>query len=176
MPGAIFITVGTTEFDQLIEAIDNLEFLVVLRDKGFTKLTIQLGRGTYEPSCLLNEASRLGIELDVFRFKPTLDEDMSTADLIVSHCGAGSILEAVKNRKLLVVVVNETLQDNHQTDLADAMTAAGCCYSTSPQHIVRTLREAPVAAQGGTASLQFPINNSIGFCKAITSMFDFVKL
>ena len=45
---------------------------------------------------------------------------MKRADMIISHCGAGSVLEAISLRKFLIVVVNSTLQGNHQTELADA--------------------------------------------------------
>lgn len=30
-----------------------------------------------------------------YRFKPTLHEDMASADVIVSHAGAGSVMEAL---------------------------------------------------------------------------------
>jgi hypothetical protein len=38
------VTVGTTKFDKLIEAIDCADFERVLLDKGFTSLRIQLGK------------------------------------------------------------------------------------------------------------------------------------
>jgi UDP-N-acetylglucosamine transferase subunit ALG13 len=33
---------------------------------------------------------------------------------VVSHAGAGSVFEALGGRRPLLVVVNETLMDNHQ--------------------------------------------------------------
>jgi len=35
---------------------------------------------------------------------------MNKSSLIISHCGAGSILEALEMEKPLIVVVNDTLQ------------------------------------------------------------------
>jgi len=39
---------------------------------------------------------------------------MKKAQLVVSHAGSGSVFEALKLRKQLVVVVNDALMDNHQ--------------------------------------------------------------
>lgn len=36
-----------------------------------------------------------GISCDSYRYKPTLQDDMKRADLIISHAGAGSIMEAL---------------------------------------------------------------------------------
>lgn len=35
------------------------------------------------------------IKCDWYRFKPTLQEDMARADMIISHAGAGSVMEAL---------------------------------------------------------------------------------
>ena len=72
-----------------------------------------------------------GIFCEYYRFKPSLKDDMEGASIIVSHGGAGSIMEALRLKKPLVVVVNEDLMDNHQTELAEAIEDAGslrCSY------------------------------------------------
>ncbi|CAO3567607.1 unnamed protein product [Mortierella alpina] len=46
---------------------------------------------------------------------------MEKADLIISHAGSGSILEALRLKKKLIVVVNEDLMDNHQQELGSAL-------------------------------------------------------
>jgi UDP-N-acetylglucosamine transferase subunit ALG13 len=46
---------------------------------------------------------------------------MRGADLVISHAGAGSVLEALHAHKSLLVVVNDSLMDNHQTELAHKM-------------------------------------------------------
>jgi beta-1,4-N-acetylglucosaminyltransferase len=58
----------------------------------------------------------------VYRFKPTLAADFESSSLVVSHAGAGSVFEALRAKKPLLVVVNPILADNHQTELADALS------------------------------------------------------
>lgn len=36
-----------------------------------------------------------GMSCDSYRYKPTLQDDMKRADLVISHAGAGSIMEAL---------------------------------------------------------------------------------
>lgn len=173
--GNLFVTVGTTEFDELVKAIDTIEFAREVAKK-FNRLTIQMGRGTYEPKVLKSEIT--GLSVEVYRFKPTLDDDMKTADLIISHCGAGSILEAVSYGKQLIVVVNNTLQGNHQTELSDAMSVAGYCVSTVPENLLAELeayneRPRQVALKQHKNSI--PITNPGHFQKAISDMFDFAS-
>ena len=43
----VLVTVGTTKFDQLIRAIDDVELLHVLHKNGYRRLTVQHGQGDY---------------------------------------------------------------------------------------------------------------------------------
>ena len=128
----VFLTVGTTEFDELLKSIDNEMFVKSLNLLSCKIFTLQMGRGVYIPSILPTELKKIGIEYELYRFKPTLDFDMKTANLIISHCGAGSILEALSLEKSLIVVVNDTLQGNHQIELAVELSKQNYCISTSP--------------------------------------------
>jgi beta-1,4-N-acetylglucosaminyltransferase len=132
----VFLTVGTTSFDSLIQAVDTDAFLRAIADCGCEELVLQIGRGAYVPNFLNPEqCKKHGVKLfDFFRFKPTLAEDFSSADLIISHCGAGSVLEAVSLRKVLIVVINNSLQENHQEELASAMVARNYCLQASVKH------------------------------------------
>ena len=47
--------------------------------------------------------------------------------------GSGSILEAVSLGKPLVVVINEALMGNHQTELAEQMSSMGALLHTAHQ-------------------------------------------
>lgn len=46
--------------------------------------------------------------------------------------------------KPLVVVVNECLMDNHQTELADALRSEEYLLSCCPEQLIQTLRQVPV--------------------------------
>lgn len=169
----IFVTVGTTDFDQLIRTIDTKEFVEYLQEIHCCRLVIQYGRGVYEPLHARSLCEKAAIYCEAYRFKPTLDVDMQQADLIISHCGAGSILEAVKYKKRLVVVVNESLQDNHQTELADAMRDMGYCLSTTPAQLLSVLPALQSQARNTIGADSIPINDPSIFSKVVFDMFDF---
>eukprot|EP00605_Chrysophyceae_sp_TOSAG23-4_P000625 GSChrysophyteH1.ASY1.ANO1.704.1 assembled CDS len=136
-----FLTVGTTSFDPLIRAIDCADFLNVAVECGCESLVIQVGRGEYLPVYLSETVcAQRGVKFTCFRFKPTLCDEMEAADLIISHGGAGSILEAMTLKKLLVVVVNNSLQENHQVELADAMSSRNYCLQALPENIMDVIR------------------------------------
>ncbi|CAI5652462.1 UDP-N-acetylglucosamine transferase subunit ALG13 homolog [Oreochromis niloticus] len=110
----VFVTVGTTSFDELIESITSSEATQALKARGYEHLVLQVGRGSVFPAA----DSCPHIRLEAFRFKNSIAEDISQADLVISHAGAGSCLEALGAGKSLLVVVNDKLMDNHQLELA----------------------------------------------------------
>ena len=81
----IFVTVGTTKFEDLILKIDSIEFLLTARNLGCTHLVIQVGNGQYKPSAILKNAE--GIHVEYYRFKVDYIKDVEKADLIISHAG-----------------------------------------------------------------------------------------
>uniref|UniRef100_A0A8D0EF75 UDP-N-acetylglucosamine transferase subunit ALG13 n=1 Tax=Strix occidentalis caurina TaxID=311401 RepID=A0A8D0EF75_STROC len=121
---SVFVTVGTTSFDDLIATVCSPAALEVSR--GYGKLVLQVGRGALEPA--LSGSSALAVE--AFRFKDSLAEDLWRADLVISHAGAGSCLETLEKGKPLIVVTNEKLMNNHQLELAKQLNRDGhvlCC-------------------------------------------------
>ena len=155
-PRTIFVTVGTTLFDELIENILNEKFLSAACSHGYSKLIVQYGKGstrmpkedegrqrkgetddgTYSGVLKIDSSNSLFWE--AYRFKPSLNQDMTSADLIISHAGAGSIMEGMEQCrkrilkkdpgewiKRLVVVINAGLMDNHQSELAEALERRG---------------------------------------------------
>ncbi|XP_023814836.1 putative bifunctional UDP-N-acetylglucosamine transferase and deubiquitinase ALG13 [Oryzias latipes] len=110
----VFVTVGTTRFDELIETVTCSEAAKALKARGYKRLLLQIGRGSFVPDA----DSCPELKLEVFRFKDSIAEDMKQADLVISHAGAGSCLEALGAGKPLLVVVNDKLMDNHQLELA----------------------------------------------------------
>ncbi|KAF4317171.1 hypothetical protein BBO99_00006761 [Phytophthora kernoviae] len=123
-----FVTVGTTKFEALIEALDTDACLSALVARGFNSLRLQIGHGDHIP-----RMSFPGLELSYYRHDPQYKQDVNRADLIISHAGAGSIMDALALKKTLVVVVNTQLMDNHQTELAEAMAEQNYCLQTSVQ-------------------------------------------
>jgi beta-1,4-N-acetylglucosaminyltransferase len=162
----IFVTVGTTDFNTLIEAIDSEEFLNLIVRKGCKRLVIQIGRGELEPSYLPEVCSSVDIELEVFRFKPALTADMQGADLVICHAGAGSITEALSLQKQVMVVVNNSLMDNHQSELAHAVVAKGYCFSTQPEQLLSDL----LVADFSSTTVYPPVDYS-AFPKVIDELF-----
>lgn len=167
----VFVTVGTTEFDEFVAQIDTTEFILALKQIQCTQLTLQIGRGKHEPRKLELECGSQGIDFHWFRFKPTLDEEMRSADLIISHCGAGSIIECISLQKPFIVVVNPTLQGNHQTELADELSQQSFCLSTYPHKLITLLQN---DCERNMSSLKkFPVGDPAQlFADYLDSMFS----
>lgn len=108
----IFVTVGTREesFDRLIEAIDELA------PSLDEEIHVQLGHTNYEPE-----------HAEWFRFTDAerIEELYATADLVVAHGGAGTVLSALSNGTPVVLVPRyeryDEAQNDHQLDLAEAL-------------------------------------------------------
>ncbi|XP_033225281.1 UDP-N-acetylglucosamine transferase subunit ALG13 homolog [Belonocnema kinseyi] len=121
----VFVTVGTTKFDELINTITQNEILKALNEKGYNHLILQIGNTSLDPDC----TPRCGFKSIVsFHLNPSLEKYVSSADLIISHAGAGSCLEALEAKKPLIVVTNELLMDNHQLELAQQLHNDGHLY------------------------------------------------
>ena len=141
--------------------MDTTAFLDAARRAGYTSLTLQVGRGVRLPTTLLpggaTEACLDGFTVRYFRFAPDLSAHVRGAALVVrcvrrprrvaslaytlsrSHAGAGSIFEALRAKKTLLVVVNEALMDNHQLELAEALEAGNHLRHCTPQGLVDAL-------------------------------------
>ena len=90
--------------------------------------------------CIQLYKLKYNINLIWYRFKSTLNEDFLTADLIISHAGAGTVIEVLKMKnKKLIICVNDTLQENHQIELADILKIHNYCDSTTPNNLIDVL-------------------------------------
>ncbi len=165
----VFVTVGTTEFNELLQTIDCTPFVDCLVQLNCKRLFIQMGRGTFDPFLLPAECERRSIEYNCFRFKPTLDDNMRNADLIITHCGAGSIIEAITLHKFYVVVVNNTLQGNHQEELASELSKGHYCVSTIPDQLICELSN---VASHGKPRLRFALSDWNPFPAVVDGLFD----
>jgi beta-1,4-N-acetylglucosaminyltransferase len=111
----IFVTVGTAvkgnEFTRLLETIDRLA--------GELKLDvlIQCGSSPYEP--------KHARHVRFLSYKEAL-EQFRQCNLVVGHCGAGTILNALRFGKPMILVPRRAGQgehaDDHQMELAAALT------------------------------------------------------
>ncbi|XP_037687380.1 UDP-N-acetylglucosamine transferase subunit ALG13 homolog [Choloepus didactylus] len=128
----LFVTVGTTSFDDLITCVSARDSLQIIKSLGYNQLILQIGRATVVPEPFSTES----FTLDVYRYKNSLKEDLQKADLVISHAGAGSCLEILEKGKPLVVVINEKLMNNHQLELAKQLHKEGhlfyCTCHTLP--------------------------------------------
>ncbi|XP_075691950.1 UDP-N-acetylglucosamine transferase subunit ALG13-like isoform X1 [Rhinoderma darwinii] len=136
MESCVFVTVGTTSFDDLISCVSSEPMIRILTDLGYNRLILQIGRGTVDPPSY----SAAGFTVDVFRYKDSLAEDMRKADLVISHAGAGSCLETLEARKPLIVVINEKLMSNHQLELAKQLHKDGHLYYCTCSSLGNTLK------------------------------------
>ena len=70
-----------------------------------------------------------------------LKKEISNADLIISHAGAGTILEVLELKKSLITVINQDLMDNHQLELAEKMKSEGYCEMSFVEGLERVIGE-----------------------------------
>ncbi|XP_041362506.1 UDP-N-acetylglucosamine transferase subunit ALG13 homolog [Gigantopelta aegis] len=134
----VFVTVGTTKFDSLIKTATSKSCCQLLKSLGYNKLVLQIGNGDYEPDALENE----DFSVKCFHLKNSIQDDIQSADLVISHAGAGSILDALGAGKHLVVVINEELMGNHQTELASQLANDGHLYFCTCSTLENTLKTA----------------------------------
>jgi len=144
----VFVTVGTTKFDSLIDVVDSIEFHNMLSSLGYNQLVIQIGNysGTIKNSIENEDTDSFrdnarGTEFRscYYKYKPSLSNDMDTSDLIITHGGSGTILETLEKDKSCVCVINETLMHNHQTELAEKLAELKYIISTVPEKLIDTL-------------------------------------
>ncbi len=124
----IFVTVGTANYDPLIQKMDEL----VQRGELKEHVIGQIGRGVYVPK-----------HFKYFRFLKNLDVPYRKASLIVSTGGAGTTMECVTRGLKLVVVENTTLMEGHQAQLIREMEKRGhLIWCKSLENLLTCIEEA----------------------------------
>jgi len=105
----IFVTVGSSApFDDLVMAVDRLAGRGTVADRVIS----QIGEGAYIPK-----------NGEWFRFKDDLAECYRAADIVVTHTGAGTLFELVREGKKAIAVPNPHVVQNH--DIADRLSRDG---------------------------------------------------
>ena len=143
----IFVTVGTTKFEQLINKVLEHEVLDKFAHFNFTRLILQVGNGKHDDQNLdfsqqqQVQFQKNRIQVFAYQYKSSIREDLTSADLVISHAGAGSVLESLEANKKLIVVVNEDLMDNHQLELAEKMYTEGFLLYTNCQGLAEKINQ-----------------------------------
>lgn len=110
----VFVTVGSTQFNRLIQAIDEQ---VLSSDY---EVIIQLADGKYIPE-----------NHQYIRVTDNINQYFSDADIVICHAGAGSVFNLLELQKKMVVVPNSDRINDHQLDLAhyiEKNNFASVCY------------------------------------------------
>lgn len=126
MPLSLLVTVGSTQFPILTEYIAQPEILKSIYKIGVTSLTIQHGQVPFAPPSPSSSPDSIP-RITAFPYTDDLSSHLASADVVVSHAGAGTISETVALKKPLLVVVNDALMHDHQMELATAMERRNCC-------------------------------------------------
>ncbi len=104
----IFVAIGTTDFNELVETMDRLAPTLG------EVVMMQIGRSRYTPK-----------NCQYFRFAPSLEPYYNRASVVVSHGGLGIVTE-VMERGLPLVAVEDPLQpDRHQREILSVWEKEG---------------------------------------------------
>lgn len=132
----VFVTVGTTRFDDLVRQVVADEMCQKFRQSGFKRMIVQTGS-----SPIPIQTQVCGLDVHCYDYKASIHDDIKNADLVISHAGAGTVLETLSLGKPLITVVNEKLMNNHQMELAQQMHKDGhslyCTCSTLQETLTK---------------------------------------
>lgn len=106
----IFVTVGTTAFDELIRVIDALNV--------GDDIVLQIS----------NNSVYMPINYPFFKFSTNIEKYYNDADIVITHGGAGSVYRLLELEKKIVIVPNLNRVDKHQKDLSDFMQRSGYAW------------------------------------------------
>ncbi|MDY6876424.1 MAG: PssE/Cps14G family polysaccharide biosynthesis glycosyltransferase [Chloroflexota bacterium] len=127
----IFVTVGSTDFDDLVRVID--ELVPSLQTQG----AVQIGHGQYIP-----------VNIPHFRFAPSLVPYYEQASLVIAHGGLATTMEVLERGLPLVSVSNLDRYDNHQDDLLSYMSEMGylvwCRRLDELERAIKTAQTTPL--------------------------------
>lgn len=97
----ILVTVGSSSFDSLVNAVDSVANLFPRYNFIF-----QISDGTYKP-----------VNGDFFGFSNSFSLHIDNADIVITHAGAGTVFELLEKQKKCIVIPNYERVDKHQSDL-----------------------------------------------------------
>ncbi|AMD22299.1 HGL041Cp [Eremothecium sinecaudum] len=187
----VCVTSGATvPFPKLIDIIVSVETLSKLNLYGYSRLLLQYGRDYSEEymkmldnlgreqriGCSIPDIDESecivfdyeGLEVIGVEFHPRLDVIIKKyADLVISHAGTGSILDALRSGKRLIACVNDSLMDNHQEQIARKFEEARNLWAIYPKQ--KELLQALEKSEVETLK-PLPPSYKKGFADLLTSM------
>lgn len=125
----ILVTVGSSlPYDELIRAVDKL-----VADGVITEPVVcQIADGKYKPE-----------HCEHFRFKPSLEQDIRRASLVIGHGGTGTVTGLLASGKPFVAVPNPHVVHNHQEQfLARLSKDVRFLWTTDLSRLPRLISEA----------------------------------
>ncbi|XP_050296769.1 UDP-N-acetylglucosamine transferase subunit ALG13 homolog [Anthonomus grandis grandis] len=151
----VFVTVGTTKFPQLIQALTKPKVLKMLKKLNCNFIQVQTGKDfegiEFHPNIKASvrqendvwyvELPNYNISIKYNEYFENFQEEIAKSNLVISHAGAGSCLDVLRLNKPLIVVVNEDLMDNHQVELASQLQKNGYLYYCTCDTLANTLRK-----------------------------------
>lgn len=91
-----FVTVGTTQFDELVQAVLSEESCRALKNLGITEVVAQCGRGSYLPPGFQKKDGSSkelnGLNVILYKYKNQIQSDMENSQLIIGHAGWSFLL------------------------------------------------------------------------------------
>jgi len=122
----MFVTAGTTKFDELVKKIDECLENGQIKER----VIAQIGNGKYLPK-----------NMKYFRFSKDLTKYYRMADIVISHEGAGTLLELVNLGKKTISLENPTTVEN--PDIVNKLSRDGYLFKcNSMSGIVKAINEA----------------------------------
>eukprot|EP01071_Lankesteria_metandrocarpae_P000016 Lankesteria_metandrocarpae@DN10022_c0_g1_i1.p1 len=130
---SVFVTVGTTRFPELVSAVLAEGFTDLLLTLGYESLVVQGGSDVAADSYSCNRSLTAtgsdrriqDLHIQLFSYKESIADDVADADVVITHAGAGSILQTLRAQKKCLAVVNSALMGNHQLELAEHLGDCG---------------------------------------------------
>ncbi|KAK8138742.1 hypothetical protein PG984_002122 [Apiospora sp. TS-2023a] len=136
IPGkTCFVTVGATaSFRSLIEEVVAPKFVAALAAQGYDTMIVQCGPDfeyfeSIRPSDPQVIMSGFSVESNIMEYMrecaPSDKPRKRHMGLIVTHAGAGNIMEALKVNTRVIAVPNTDLMGNHQMEMAEEFANQG---------------------------------------------------
>lgn len=157
----LFTTGATVTFKALVRYVADPTFIQSLQELGFSDITIQYGNestnSAHVSKQFFSEVLRTNklvekldleianefndksvtyfqnsaIRLAVFAFSPDITSYIQKSDVVVTHAGTGSILDALRLGKPVIAVTNPELMDDHQEEIAREFEKLGVLHRMS---------------------------------------------